>query len=70
MVPEAKRSYHQASNKDYGRDVYRVTDLNQSKCWYGMIYTRNDSGYELKEEIKPTLDGLEVLGRPDTNVVA
>lgn len=66
IVPKDKRSYHLASNKDYGRDAYRVTDLNESKCWYGFIYTKNDSGYELKEDIKPTLKGLEVFGRSST----
>lgn len=69
LVEESKRKYHQSGNKDYGRDVYRVSDLNSSKCWYGFIYTRNDSGYELKENIKPELDGLEVYGRNDCSMV-
>jgi len=47
MVPKEKRDYHHESDEDYGRDVFKVVDLDSTKCWYGFIYLRNDSGYQL-----------------------
>jgi hypothetical protein len=41
--------------------VYRVTDLQSLDCWYGLIYTRNDSKLPLKEAVNPILSGLEVV---------
>jgi hypothetical protein len=68
MVPEDKRKYHQMKNEDYGMDVYRIIDFSTSQCWYGFIYERNDSGCDLKENIRPTLGGLEIYGRKDCNL--
>jgi len=47
MVPLENRLYHYESELDYGPDVFKVTDLDSTKCWYGFIYLRNDSGYQL-----------------------
>ena len=41
--------------------VYRITDVECLDCWYGFIYTANNSPYKLKETIRPTLEGLEVV---------
>ena len=59
--PESERQTYLAEDEDYGTDVFRLTDVESLDCWYGYIYTKNDSPYRLKETIKPQLDGLEVV---------
>jgi 23S rRNA C2498 (ribose-2'-O)-methylase RlmM len=46
-LPQSKREYHLQQNKDYKRDVYRIIDINSTKCYYGFIYVNNQSGYDL-----------------------
>ena len=43
MVDHEHREYPHAENEDYGDQVYRVTNIDASKCWYGFNYLRNDS---------------------------
>lgn len=50
-------------------DVYRIIDFSTSQCWYGFIYESNESGFDLKENIKPSLEGLEIYGRKECNLV-
>ena len=47
-------------NPDYSTDVYRVSDVESLDCYYGFIYTKNNSKYRLKETIRPHLKGLEI----------
>ena len=42
--------------------AYRVISLEASNCWFGFIYTMNDSVQTIEEEITAQLEGLEVMG--------
>ena len=57
---EARQTYLE-DNEDYGGDVIRISDVESLDCWYGYIYTLNNSPYRLKETLKPQLTGLEVV---------
>jgi len=48
-------------SEDYGNDVYRISDVECLNCWYGFVYTANNSKYELLETVRPQLEGLEVV---------
>jgi hypothetical protein len=60
-IPEEARDHYLEENADYGDTVYRVTDVEALDCWYGFIYTKNQSPYRLKETLRPQLKGLEVI---------
>ncbi len=45
------------------KGAYRIISLEATDCWYGFIYTRNESVHNIKEEITPKIEGLEVMGR-------
>lgn len=69
MVPHDQREYHRADKPDYGREVYRLGDVgNYSKTGYGFFYFRNDSGYQLNENVKATLKGFEIVGRENCEI--
>lgn len=51
-------------SEDYGKDVIRVSDVESLDCWYGYIYTQNNSPYRLQETVRPQLEGLEVVWPP------
>ena len=59
-MPESVRENYLEENPDYSTDVYRVTDVESLDCYYGFIYTKNNSKYRLKETIRPNLKGLEI----------
>ena len=65
LAPEDSWSYHLEDDPEYGRDVYRIQDVTCFDCWYGVIMTRNDSKYTLKEIVLPQLDNLEVIWPPN-----
>ena len=52
-VPHTSRENYLEENPDYGTDVYRITDVENLDCYYGFIYTKNNSKYRLKETIRP-----------------
>ena len=64
-IPQDEREFYLGDNEDYGDMVYRVSDVEASECWYGFIYTNNQSPYRLKEIITPQLKGLEVIYPPN-----
>jgi len=64
-VDESEKSYPYANDDDYGQNVYLISNLDASKCWYGFSYLRNDSNYPIKEIAKPELDGLEIVGKTE-----
>ena len=64
QVGEESKQYYLQQNEDYGDQVYRISDVEALSCWYGFIYTMNNSPYELRETIRPTLEGLEVVYPP------
>ena len=41
--------------------MYRISDVESLGCWYGYIYTKNGSKYDLRETLRPNLQGLEVV---------
>ena len=47
LSPEESRQTYLEDNEDYGTDVIRVSDVESLDCWYGYIYTRNNSAYRL-----------------------
>ena len=59
-VPQDARQTYLEENEDYGTDVIRVSDVESLDCWYGLIYTQNNSPYRLKETVRPDLQGLEI----------
>ena len=61
LTPESERQLYLEDNEDYGKDVVRVTDVESLDCWYGYIYTQNNSPYRLKETLKPILTGLDIV---------
>ena len=56
--------YYLEDTPDYGTDVIRISNVECLNCWYGFIYTRNDSQFRLTETMRPTLEGLEVIYPP------
>ena len=61
MTPQDDLQYYLEDTADYGMDVVRISNVECLNCWYGFIYTRNDSQYRLTETMRPTLEGLEVI---------
>lgn len=60
-TPEEEKQYYLEDNPDYGTKVHRISDVQGLNCWYGYIYTCNNSEHELTETIRPALEGLEVV---------
>jgi len=60
LSPKEKKVRYLEERPDY-TDVIRVQDLDMLNCWYGFIYTNNLSAYTLEEEMKPILEGLQVI---------
>ena len=66
ISPPDQRQTYLEENEDYGEDVFRVSDVQSIDCWYGYIYTQNNSPYRLQETVRPQLTGLEVVWPPTT----
>ena len=64
LTPLDQRTTYLEENEDYGKDVIRISDVESVNCWYGYIYTRNESPYRLQETVRPSLNGLEVVWPP------
>ena len=60
LSPADKKIRYLEDRPDYNK-VVRVQDLDLLNCWYGFIYTNNLSAFTLEEEMKPQLEGLEVI---------
>ena len=63
LVPEEKRSHYLENRPDY-EGVWRVSEINACKCWYGFVYTNNPTDYVLRETFTPQLQGLAVIHPP------
>lgn len=59
--PEESKQFYLEDNEEYGKDVTRVSDVECLNCWYGFIYTQNNSIHKLTETMRPNLEGLEVI---------
>ena len=64
-MPNVETQYYLEDNEEYGRDVIRISDVEALNCWYGFIYTKNNSQFPMTETMRPNLQGLEVA-YPDT----
>ena len=53
-------SYLAQSRPDYS-GVVRISSLEALDCWYGFIYTTNQSQYTLRESLTLELEGLELI---------
>ena len=60
-VPEEERDFYLEENEDYADSVWRISDVEAMDCWYGFIYTRNQSPYQYQELLRPQLKGLEIV---------
>ena len=67
LTPEDSKQFYLEDNEDYGNDVIRISDVECLNCWYGFIYTQNNSQFRLTETMRPTLEGLEVIYPPMVN---
>lgn len=56
-----KHEKYLAGNVHYGEDVFRVQDIESLNCWYGYIYTENNSSKMLQEKLRPQLQGISVI---------
>ena len=56
-----QREYYLQENEEYGNSVWRITDIESLDCWYGLIYTKNESPHRLKETLRPQLEGIDVI---------
>ena len=59
-IDSIEKTNYLADKKDY-KDCIRATDIGDIGCWYGFIYTKNNSPYRLKETITLDLKGLEIV---------
>jgi len=48
----------------YGENVYKVTDLNGSGCWWAYHYVKNDCGKTLNQVTTPALKNMAVVNYP------
>ena len=64
MSPVESRQTYLQENEDYGTDVIRISDVECLNCWYGFIFTQNNSKYKLTETMRPALEGLQVVYPP------
>ena len=47
-APDSARKMYLANEADY-KDCFRVSAVDAIDCWYGFIYTANNSPYRLRE---------------------
>ena len=58
------RKKYLAEKPDY-QNCIRVQDLDSLNCWYGYIYTLNDSPYTLRDNVMLELKGIEPIEPKD-----
>ena len=63
-APQEMRRKYLADKEDY-QNCVRVQDFDSLNCWYGYIYTLNDSAYTLRETINLELQGIKALEPSD-----
>ena len=57
---ETHSRYLKTSRPDY-ENVLRICSLDALECWYGFIFTKNESPYKLSETLSLQLEGLQVV---------
>ena len=59
LIPKDERKFCWLDKPEY-KDCYRITAIEGIDCWYGFIYTQNDSDFNMRESVTPELEGLEI----------
>ena len=57
---ETHSRYLKTSKPEY-ENVLRICSLDALECWYGFIFTKNESPYKLNETLSLQLEGLELV---------
>ena len=57
-APPDTHEHYLRENPDYGEGVLRVQTIELLPCWYGYIYTLNDSAYTLRDNVMLELKGI------------
>ena len=65
-MPEKKRDFYLMEELEYSenlrKNLYRVMDTQALNCWYGFIYSHNESIKEtVRENIIPKLVGYDMM---------
>ena len=60
VSPQTARETYLQDDPNYGTDVMRIQDIESLPCWYGFVYTQNNSEHPLSETLSLELEGLEV----------
>ena len=74
VSPQTARETYLQDDPNYGSDVLRIQDIESLPCWYGFVYTQNNSQHTLSETLSLELEGLVVdyprdcVGQTDLNI--
>ena len=63
-APQDKRRNFVENQEEYSNCI-RIEDIESLNCWYGYIYTFNDSAYTLRDKVvleAPGIDAIEPIG--------
>ena len=63
-APQDKRRNFVENQEEY-LNCIRIEDIESLNCWYGYIYTFNDSAYTLRDKVileAPGIDVIEPIG--------
>ena len=52
---------HYIKNKEEYQNCIRIQDLDSLNCWYGYIYTFNDSAYTLRDNVMLEVKGIDAI---------
>lgn len=56
---ELRKNY--IKNKEEYQNCIRIQDLDSLNCWYGYIYTLNDSPYTLRDNVMLEVKGIDAI---------
>lgn len=59
--PADQRNYYMRERTEDYADVFRITDVDHTNCWYGYFFTHNGSPYEFCENFTPNINGGEIV---------
>lgn len=53
---------------DLGQNLYRIGEIEPIGCWFGYIYFKNNTEFEISQSVTLTLKGLEIFKRPSAEI--
>ena len=56
---ELRKNY--IKNREEYQNCIRIQDLDSLNCWYGYIYTLNDSPYILRDNVMLEVKGIDAI---------